>query len=157
MIGFHIFGATTWGSTAGFFLVLVPLSWVSLYLLGVWAAPTWIADHLGAVALAAWSYLYLDPRFITVPLVLILLGKAIASRPLIWTSALTVALFIEGVIMPETDYLVIAAFVVVLSAEIVHRRPGHGLRATFRRTLCLIATGAVLTASGGCSSSATTL
>lgn len=149
LIGFHIFGATAWGSAAGVALVLVPLSWVAIYLLGVWAAPRGSLIILSTVALAAWDYLYLDPRFITVPLVLILLGRAIASRRLIWTSALTVALFIEGVIMPETGYLVIAAFVVVLGAEFVHRRPGHGLRATFRRTLCLIGTGAVLTASWG--------
>jgi hypothetical protein len=146
LIGFHIFASTEWGSLAGIALVLVPLSWVAMYLLGVWAAPRGSLIILGTLALAAWGGVTLDPRFITVPLVLILLGKAIASRRLIWTSALTLALFIEGIAMPETDYQVIAAFLVVLGADLVHRRPGQGVPAILRRTLCFVGTGAILTA-----------
>lgn len=145
LIGFHIFEPTSWGSQAGTDLVLRPLLWVALYLLGVWTARRGALVVLGTLALAATGILGGDPRLIAVPLTLILLGKALSSRRLAWTSALAVVLFIEGVMVPETDYLVIAAFAVLVAAELVHRQPGQRLTAILRRTLWFIGVGAILT------------
>ena len=146
LIGFHIFEATAWGSAAAYTVILTPLVWVSVYLLGVWAARWRSLIVLGTFALAAWGGLGLDPKFIAVPVVLMLLGTAIASHRLAWTSVLTVVLFIEGVAVPEADYQVIAVFLVLLIAELVHREPGQRLRVMLRRTLCFVGTGAILTA-----------
>ena len=145
-IGFHIFGATAWGSLAAYWLFVSPLAWVGIYLLGVWASRRGSLIVLGTLLLAAWGGLVLDARFILVPVALMLLGKAIASRRLAWTCALTLVLFIEGVAMPDTDFQVIAVLLVLVVAEIVHRRPGRPLRTAFRRTLCFLATGAILSA-----------
>ncbi len=146
LIGFQVFGATAWGSLAAYWLFLMPLAWVGVYLLGVWASRRGSLIVLGTLLLAAWGGLLLDPRFILVPVALMLFGQALASRRLAWTCALTLVLFIEGVAMPDTDFQVIAVFLVLVGAELVHRGPGQHLRATFRRTLCFIATGAILTA-----------
>ena len=148
LIGFHMFQPTEWGMNAVTYLVLSPLSWVALYLLGLWAARRGALIMLGTLVLAASGAIVIEPRFIVVPLALILLGKAISSPRLGWTSALTVALFVSAIAAPETDYLVIAVFLVVVGAEVVHRQPGQRLAVTLRRTLCFVCTGAILSAAG---------
>lgn len=145
LVGFHLFTPSAWGSIAGTYLVLVPLTWVGIYLLGVWATRRGSLTVLAALALAAWGGLTLDPRLIALSPALILLGKAIESPRLRWTTTLTALLFAESILIPEADYQVVAVFVVLLGVDFVHRRPGERLAVTFRRTLCFIATGAVLT------------
>jgi hypothetical protein len=145
LLGFHVFGETAWGSNAGIDLILTPAAWVGVYLLGVWGARRGTLVVVGSLLLAASGQLALDPRFIAIPLILILLGKAIASPRLRWTCGLTAALFVEAIVVPEADFQVAAVFAVVVAVDLVHRPMGASLKIIFRRTLSFIATGAVLT------------
>ena len=144
-VGFALFGHTVWGSDAGVAMVLLPLTWTTIYLLGVWAAPRRSLVILAPLVLAATHVLYMDPRFLAISVVLILLGAALSSRRLAWVAGLTVVMFIEALLIPEAAFQVLAVIAVVIGADIVHRVPGQRLVVTFRRTLCLVATGASLT------------
>jgi hypothetical protein len=143
--GYQIFGHTVWGADAGVAMVLVPLTWVTIYLLGVWAAPRRSFVILAPLVIAASRVLYMDPRFVAIPVVLILLGAALSSRRLSWVVGLTVLMFVEALLIPEAAFQVLAVIAVLIGADIVHRIPGQRWVVTFRRTLCLVATGALLT------------
>lgn len=145
-LGFHLFQPTAWGSYAGVDLVLYPLTWVGVYLLGVWANRRASLVVLGPILLAAWGGVTIDPRFIAVAPILILMGKALGSRRLAWTAGLTAALFVEALVAPETSLQVIAVLPVVVLADIVQRPRGESLLSGLRRTRCVVLTGAVLTA-----------
>jgi hypothetical protein len=144
-LGFHIFQPTAWGNAAGFDLVLFPLAWVGVYLLGAWAARRGSLLVLGPILLAAWGGLSLDPRFIAIAPVLILMGKSFTSRRLAWTAGLTVALFVDAIVVPESSYQVIGVLAVVVLSDLVHRRPGERLLIALRRSRCVVLTGAILT------------
>lgn len=144
--GFRVFGPTQWGSTAGMSLVISPLTWVGVYLLVVWAAPRRSLLVLAPLGLAAWGGSSLDPRFIAVPIVFVLLGKAIGSPRPAWTIAFTAALFVDAVLVPETAYQVLAAGIVLIAADVVHRRSGDRWQVTMRRTGCFLAVGVILSA-----------
>lgn len=143
---FHVFEPTQWGSEAGTMLVITPVAWVAVYLLTVWALPRGSVLVLAPLALAAWGGFALDIRFIAVPLVFLLLGRAIASPRPFWTIGLTAALFANAVLVPETAYQVLAVASVLLAADLVHRRPNHSWWRNLRRTGCFLAAGAVLSA-----------
>ena len=143
-VGFHVFGPTMWGSTAGMSLIITPLTWVGVYLLVVWAAPRRSLLVLIPLALAAWGGITLDPRFIAVPVVFVLLGKAIERPRPAWTVAFTAALFVDAVLVPETAYQVLAAGIVLVAADVVHRRSGDRWLVTLRRTGWFVAVGLIL-------------
>jgi hypothetical protein len=145
-LGFHLFQATAWGWIAGRDLVLIPLTWVGLYLLGVWANRRGSLIILGPILLAAWGGLGIDPRFITLAPVLILMGKSLSSDRLAWTAGLTVALFGEAITVPEASFQVVAVLLVVALADLVGRQDGERLRSGLPRIRCLMLTGVILTA-----------
>ena len=144
LFGFKLFGETAWGSDAGIQLVLVPIAWIGMYLLGAWALRRRSLWVIAPLVFAASHLVTMDPRFIAFPFVLLLFGKELSMRRLPWTFALTVALFAEAVCVPEADYQVLAVLVVVVASDFVHRRAGDSLRVTFRRTVCVVITGALL-------------
>jgi hypothetical protein len=156
LLGFHIFGRTAWGVDAGNALILVPLSWIGVYLLAVWGsrrgslvvlAPlAFAASAASAVAVAsgAFGLVPIDPRFIAVAFVLLLLGKSLSTPRLAWTVLLTTVLFIEAVSTPDADVQVPAVLVVILASDLVHRQAGQTIFAALRRTRCFVATGAAL-------------
>jgi hypothetical protein len=144
-LGFQFFGHTVWGADAGVAMLLLPLTWVTIYLLGVWAAQRRSLVILAPLVLAATRVLYMDPRFVAISAVLILLGVALSSQRLSWIVSLTIVLFIEALLIPEAAFQALAVVVVLIGADVVHRVPGQRWVTTFRRTICLVVTGLLLT------------
>jgi hypothetical protein len=144
LASFHVFQESTWGANAGLGLIFVPLTWVGMYLLAVWGARRRSLVPLGVLALAAWQQQPVDSRFIGFAPVLLLLGLALSRRSLRWTALLTVALFAQALVVPESTFQVVAVAAVLVLSDLVHRTPRQPLRNQFRRTACFVATGALL-------------
>ncbi len=144
LAAFHIFQESTWGADAGLSLVFVPLTWVGMYLLAVWGARRHSLVPLGVLALAAWQQQPVDSRFVGFAFVLLLLGLALSRHSLRWTALLTVALFAQALVVPESAFQVVAAAVVLVLSDVVHRTPSQPLLKQLRRTACFVATAAVL-------------
>jgi hypothetical protein len=146
LIGFQLFQPTAWGMAAGIDLVVNPLAWVCFYLLGVWVTRGRSVIVLAIVVVAASGWLGLDPRLFPLPLVLILLGQALRSERRGWTIALTLAMFAEGVLVPETGVQVLSVGLVVVVSDFVHRDREANLLAGFRRTRTMVVTGVAVLA-----------
>jgi hypothetical protein len=142
-VGFPIFGATVWGANAALSLLLVPLCWVFLYWFAAWVSRSnpWLLATL-AVAAVGGAFPPIEPRFITVPLSLILMGEAIRRRTIGWIIGFTLALFVQAVLLPETSFLVIAVIVCLVGADLFGRGRGAGVWASLRLTRWFVVTGA---------------
>ena len=156
-----IFGASIWGVFAVHTVILVPLFWVSTYLFAVWVSRRnpWF---LGLVFLWATNFvrplldserftgprweLVWSERFIGLPVALIVLGETLRRRSVAWAVGLTLLLFVEEILVPETLFVGVPALVCVVAADLVHRRSGQSLWSNLRITRWCIATGLVATA-----------
>jgi hypothetical protein len=140
-----LFENSRWGNFAGILVVINPLCWVALYLLVVWFA------RRNSLLVAAFVLLVVSGqlgaltwRFILVPLVVIMFGGTVRRRSISWTAGLTVVLFAQAVLVPETSYLVVAVLVALVLCDFVHRVPGEAWTRSFRRTIWTVATGVTL-------------
>ena len=144
-LGTSLFENSRWGDFAGILVVLNPLCWVTLYLLVVWFARRHSMLVAAFVLLVASGQLgALSWRFVLVPLVVITFGGTLRRRSIIWTAGLTVMLFAQAVLVPETSYLVAAVLVALVLCEFVHRVPGDPWTRSFRRTAWATATAVLL-------------
>ncbi|MEO7944313.1 MAG: hypothetical protein ABIR34_13010, partial [Marmoricola sp.] len=146
-VGFELFGHTLWGSDAANGALWVPLGWVGLYLLGVWTAPrSWLGCFgvFAVVVLLAGS-VQLPMRWVVVGPVFLLLGVAIRRRQRRGMAAMTVALFVEAVLVPEAAFQVLAIAAVVVLVDLVQRNPGTPRWRSLRHTGAFVLTGLVCT------------
>lgn len=158
-LGRAVFGDTVWGGFAQHSVLSVPLFWVGVYLFAVWvsrrnpwfSALTFSAITIGLrplvelerstgqpVAELVWS-----ERFIGVPLALIVFGETLRRRSVAWAVGLTLLLFVEEILVPETIFVAAPALGCVVAADLVHRRPGRTLWRALRLTRWCVATGLV--------------
>lgn len=155
-MGQAIFGDSIWGVFAVHTVVLVPLFWVSTYLFAVWAsrrnpwflvlaflwATSFVRPLLEAerVSRPSWELLWSE-RFIGLPVALIVLGETVRRRSAAWAVGLTLLLFAEEILVPETIFVAGPALVCVVAADLLHRRPGQSLWAHMRLTRWCVGAG----------------
>jgi hypothetical protein len=140
-----VFGETVWGGVAGMTVLLGPLCAVFLYYFVAWFSKgsPWML-LVTAVAVCANLHPPLDARFLFVPLTLILFGETIRRRSGPWAAALTVALFVQSVLAPETSFLVLPVLGCLVAADVVHREPGASRWQVLRMTRWCVAAGLVV-------------
>lgn len=147
VVGFQLFDHTLWGSNAAGQALWSPLGWTGFYLLAVWAAPRRWPVLLGALALIAWAeHTYpLSERWVAAGFVFILAGEAIRRRQTRWTALMTVALFVEAVLVPEASFQVIAIAVVLVLSDVAHRPVGTPRWRSLQTTRDFVLTGLACT------------
>ncbi|GAA0725801.1 hypothetical protein Drose_17345 [Dactylosporangium roseum] len=155
-VAMHIFGTSVWGAWTGLEVLVTPLAVVGLYLFAVWVSNgnPWFAAFFGVAFLGMSPYL--DTRFVLVPVSLILLGATLRRTSRGWSVGLTLVLFVQAILVPETTFLALPALACVVAADLRHRRPGLSLwQALLRSRWCagtgvvaLVILGVVLAASG---------
>ncbi len=160
-LGRAIFGDTIWSVFAVHTVILVPLFWVSTYLFAVWVSrrnPLFLAlVFLWATSFVrplldserftgpSWELLWSE-RFIGLPVALIVLGETLRRRSAVWAVGLTLLLYVEEILVPETLFVAGPALACVVAADLVHRRPGQSLWSGLRLTRWCVGTGLVATA-----------
>jgi len=160
-LGRAIFGDSIWGVFAVHTAILVPLFWVSTYLFAVWVSrrsPWFLAlTFFWAISFVrpllnserfsrpSWELLWSE-RFIGLPVALIVLGETLRRRSPAWAVGLTLLLFVEDILVPETLFVAGPALACVVAADLVHRRPGQTLWTGLRLTRWCVGTGLVATA-----------
>lgn len=157
-LGRAIFGDSIWGVRAIHSVILIPLFWVSVYLFAVWVsrrnpwflAPTSLVGASILLPLLQWTphvsqppgvLLQWSERFIGLPLALIVLGETLRRRSVAWAVGLTLLLFAETLLVPETIVLAAPALACVVAAELVHRRPERSVWTNLRLTRWCVGTG----------------
>ena len=162
-LGRAIFGDSIWGVRAIHTVILIPVFWVGVYLFAVWVsrrrpwflAPTFLVGVSILRPLLAWTpdvsqppgvLLQWSERFIGLPLALIVLGETLRRRNVAWAVGLTLLLFAEALLVPETIVLAAPALACVVAAELVHRRPEYSLWTNLRLTRWCVGTGLAATA-----------
>jgi hypothetical protein len=162
-LGRAIFGDSIWGVRAIHSVILIPVFWVSVYLFAVWVsrrnpwflAPTFLVGASILRPLLQWTphvsqppgvLLQWSERFIGLPLALIVLGETLRRRSVAWAVGLTLLLFAEALLVPETIVLAAPALACVVAAELVHRRPECSLWTNLRLTRWCVGTGLAVTA-----------
>jgi hypothetical protein len=145
MVGWAIFGSTRWGSAAGVSVLLVPLGWILVYLFAVWFSRSnrWFLVCVVVLVLSGLVSAP-DPRFIGIPVILVLLGETLRRRSLAWCTALMVVVFVEAVLVPETLFLALPVLLVVVAADLTHRPAGGRVWPALRRSSWCAAVGVVL-------------
>jgi hypothetical protein len=132
-----------WGDWAAQTLLLIPLTFVSLYLLAAWAFKrNWAFVSAIAITIAGSKLLLAESsqvRYVFWPLMLVLLGVVLIQGRR-WLSALLgIALVAQAVLVPELTYCIPACAIVVVLYDLAHRPAAMGISRAFQRTLwCLI-------------------
>jgi hypothetical protein len=156
-LGRAIFGDSIWGVVAVHTVILIPLFWVSAYLFAVWVSrrnPWFLAlvslgVVLGLRSLLEWersmgevvTLLQWPERFVAAPVVFIVLGETLRRRSVIWAVGLTLLLFVEEILVPETAFVAAPALACVVAADVVHRRPERSLWTNLRITRWCVGAG----------------
>jgi hypothetical protein len=156
-LGWAIFGDSIWGVVAVHTVILIPMFWVSAYLFAVWVsrrnpwflALTFLGVALGLRPLLEWqrstgevvTLLEWPERFVGAPVVFIVLGETLRRRSVAWAAGLTLLLFVEEILVPETAFVAAPALACVVAADIIHRRPERSLWTNLRLTRWCVGTG----------------
>ena len=148
-LGYLLLGASSWATSAGYTLVLGPLSWIALYFLAYrLAGGSWAA--LVTMALLVFNNTVLPPggeRLMLWPLILVLLAVTFDRRSRILAFCMGAALVIAAVLVPETTYVVPACGIALLAHDAYHAGwPRVRVRRDFALTLWSVAGGAAVMA-----------
>jgi hypothetical protein len=146
-LGQAIFGDSVWGIIAGRMVILNPLLWVCTYLFAVWVSRRnpWFLTLVFLCVIGPATRIY-GEQFIGVPAALIVLGETLRRRSVAWVVGLTLLLFVEPIMVPETIFVAAPALACVVAADLVHRRPGQSLWTNLRLTRWCVGTGLAATA-----------
>jgi hypothetical protein len=175
-LGRAIFGDSIWGVHAFDHMIQGPLFLVNTYLFAVWVSrrnPWFLAlFFLGVIGLTGllmeWQRFMGQPvsglllewvqnispglitnnvfRFVALPVIPIVLGETLRRRSVAWAVGLTLLLFVEEILVPETIFIAGPILACVVAAELVHRRPERSLWTNLRLTRWCVGTGLAATA-----------
>jgi hypothetical protein len=143
-IGQAVFGSTVWGISAIDSVVLIPLSWVAVYLFVAWVTRSngWFLALFGISVAVGFLPPMIGSRFMLVPLTFVVLGETLRRQSRAWCVGLTLLLFGQVILVPETSFLAAPAFAVLVAADLLHRA-GRSWWSALRLTRWAVATGAV--------------
>jgi hypothetical protein len=148
-LGYKLLSPSAWGAIAGGFLLIIPLTWVTLYLFayrvvgGSWAAILTVFFLIfNSTAMVG------DGRLFAWPLVLILLAFTFDRKSAMAAFGTGVALALFVVLVPEATYAVPACAVALLAHDAYHARWRRRLSVVgeFRLSLWTLAGGVVVAA-----------
>jgi hypothetical protein len=147
-LGYRTLSASAWGAVAGASLVLIPLTWVTLYL---FAYRVMRASWAGLLTLLLVFFhhilIYVDDRLILWPLILVLLAVAFDRRSKLASFGVGVAVVTLAVLVPEASYAVPACGLALLARDAYYADwPRVRAVRDFALTLWAVAGGAVVTA-----------
>jgi hypothetical protein len=149
-LGYQLLSTSAWGAMAGAPLVIIPLTWVTLYLFayrvmgGSWAA-------LVTLLLLFFHHIliYVDDRLIFWPLILVLLAVAFDRRSRMASFGVGAAAAAFAVVVPEASYAVPACGLALVARDAYNASwPRPHVARDFRLTLWAIAGGAAVGAAG---------
>ena len=145
--GFLLFGHTLWATQAALFLIWIPLTWVGVYWIAVWASRGRAGPLVALSVLLVWASVNFIPswRWLGMSLVWLLLGEAVRRNRWPWTALLTAVLFVEAVLVPEASLQVIAVIIVLVASDLVHRGEGVGRWRALGRTRAFVLAGLACT------------
>jgi hypothetical protein len=148
-VGVAVFGDSIWGAAAAAVVLLLPLCVVVVYLFAAWLTRgnPWFAALVG-LGFVGGVVPLVDIRFTLVPVTCIMIAATLrrpgrARTTPLWTVGLTLLLFVQAVLVPETSFLAAPALACVVAADVLHAEPGDGWWARLRRTRWCAATGAL--------------
>ena len=148
LVGLGVFENSRWGMDAGTHIIMLPLCFVALWVLLTRVVRNWVILAAFPLALLAGN-VYLDGlltsivslRLFLLPLIVLLLLRAVRSDGWLWSFGLGVMLVAAFVLTPELAFGVVAAGVVVIGYELIEGGP-RPWRQRFRRTLGCLGGGA---------------
>jgi hypothetical protein len=145
--GFALFGHTMWATHAAVFMIWIPLTWVGVYWVAVWATRGRAAPLVALALLLIWASVHISPsyRWVGMSVVWLLLGEAVRRNRWPWTGLMTAVLFVEAVLVPEASLQVIAVTIVLVASDLVHRGDGVGRWRALGRTKAFVLAGLVCT------------
>ena len=144
-VGLVTFGNTRWGGAAGLSMFTFPLGWMTVY---AFAAFFCRKNRLFLVAMTGiilgGFLLGVNPRFIPLPVIVILFDLVLRRATRGWCWLFTLVLFVEVLVAPEAGLFVPCLFGVLVIREITDRdRVGWSL-SNFPRTVRCLAAGLTL-------------
>ncbi len=146
-IGMAVFGNSRWGADVGITMFVTPLSWLSLYAFVAYFCRRNRLLLVGLVVLMTIGVFSTGiPRFLLVPVYLILFDRVLRRPSWLWCSLFSFVLIAGALLTPESLLFVACLYALVVVVDVTTRRPRTGLVVSFARTLRCAATGAVLTA-----------
>jgi hypothetical protein len=147
-LGYQLLSASAWGAMAGAALVIIPLTWVTLYLFayrvmgGSWAALLTLLLFFFHHVL-----IYVDDRLIFWPLILVLLAVVFDRRSRVASFGVGAAVVIFAVLVPEASYAVPACGLALVARDAYRAGwPRPRVVRDFGLTLWAIAGGAAVVA-----------
>ena len=147
-LGYRLLSASAWGALIGSALVIVPLTWVTLYLFAYRVVGgSWAATLSVLLLFFHHTLVIVDDRLIFWPLILVLLAVALDRRSRIASCGVGAAAVIFAVLVPEASYAVPACGVALLARDAYHAAwPRAHIVRDFGLTLWAVAGGAVVLA-----------
>ncbi len=123
-LAFKVFEPSVWGGWAAMFVIVMPLFWTFLYLLVARLSPRKSLVPAMVPIMACTPFLIVSARWVALPIGFLLLAAALRRVTWTWTVLLTVFLFVEAILVPESTLQVAACALVLLLADIRRRPPG---------------------------------
>jgi hypothetical protein len=138
--GMVIFGHSRWGVAAGHGLLLIPATWIGLYLMGVhFLRRNLLLSMTLALAIILGFIGTVDNRWLIYPYLFIGLDRVLRKRSASWSVIFTVSVIIQAVVVPETDLITVVLLVTVFLFELATRSRDASWRQNFFRSLwCLV-------------------
>jgi hypothetical protein len=147
-VGYKLLSASAWGALIGSALVIVPLSWVTLYLFAYRVVgSSWAATLSVLLLFFHDTLIFVDDRLMFWPLILVLLAVAFDRRSRIASFGVGAAAVIFAVLVPEASYAVPACGIALLARDAYHAVwPQVRIGRDFALTLWAVAGGAAVLA-----------
>ena len=144
-VGLVTFGNTRWGGAAGLSMFAFPLGWMAIY---AFAAYFCRKNRLFLVALTGimlGGYLLgINPRFIPLPVILILFELVLRRPTRGWCWLFTLVLFTEVLVAPEAVLFVPCLLGVLAIRELTDRDRAGWSKSSFPRTVHCLVSGLAL-------------
>jgi hypothetical protein len=144
-IGMVVFGNTRWGVNSGLGVIVNPLTLLAVYAFAAYFCRKNRLVLVMVVALMSVGFFgVLEPRFVLLPVVLILFDRLLRRPTWGWSLALMFGLVAGSILSPEFVIIAACVLVVLVAFEGARWRRGEPLATTFARTIRCAAVGLVL-------------
>ena len=144
-VGLLAFGNTRWGGNAGIDMFTFPVGWLTVYAFSAYFCKR---NRLFLIAVSGLIvgglFMGVNPRFIPLPLVLILFDLVLRRTTRRWSWLFMGALFLQVILAPESILFVPCLLVVLLAKELTGQTRRDWSTAGFPRTLSCIVAGLAL-------------
>ena len=139
ILGIHLFAHGRWGAANGMSLIVYPLAAVSLFVFAAYfLRRSFLAVSCVGVAIALTTLPSIEPRFVLLPPLIILLDRVLRSRSNGLCAVFAFTALIVAILTPEVALLAIGLFGILPVFEFVHRDTEVALVDVFYRTVrCL--------------------